>query len=176
MGDGGAVTTNDPQLADRIRVLRNYGSRVKYVNEVQGYNSRLDPLQAAILRVKLAHLDEWNTRRRAIAARYQQCLAGCGLRLPQAPDWAEPVWHLYVVRHLQRDALQKALNDAGVGALIHYPIPPHRQQAYAERGHKQGDFPIAGAMAEQVLSLPMGPHLTLEDQDRVIAALFDFKP
>ena len=131
MGDGGAVTTNDPQLADRLRVLRNYGSRVKYVNEVQGYNSRLDPLQAAILRVKLAHLDEWNARRRAIAARYQRGLAGCGLTLPHVPEWAEPVWHLYVVQHPQRDALQQALTDAGVGTLIHYPIPPHRQQAYA---------------------------------------------
>ena len=176
MGDGGAVTTNDPQLADRLRVLRNYGSRVKYVNEVQGYNSRLDPLQAAILRVKLAHLDEWNERRRAIAARYQSDLAGCGLTLPHVPEWAEPVWHLYVVRHPQRDALQQALADAGVGTLIHYPIPPHRQQAYAERGYKPGDFPIAEAMAEEVLSLPIGPHLSFEDQDRVIAALLDFTP
>jgi dTDP-4-amino-4,6-dideoxygalactose transaminase len=176
MGDGGAVTTNDPQLADRLRVLRNYGSRVKYVNEVPGYNSRLDPLQAAILRVKLAHLDEWNERRRAIAARYQSGLSGCGLTLPQVPEWAEPVWHLYVVRHPQRDALQQALADAGVGTLIHYPIPPHRQQAYAERGYKQGDFPIAEAMAEEVLSLPIGPHLSFEDQDRVIAALLDFMP
>ena len=176
MGDGGAVTTNDPQLADRIRVLRNYGSRAKYVNEVQGYNSRLDPLQAAILRVKLAHLDDWNARRRAIAARYQQGLAGCGLTLPQVPDWADPVWHLYVVRHPKRDALQQALNEAGVGTLIHYPIPPHRQQAYAEQGYRQGEFPIADAMAEEVLSLPIGPHLSFEDQDRVIAALLDFTP
>ena len=176
MGDGGAVTTNDPQLADRLRVLRNYGSRVKYVNEVQGYNSRLDPLQAAILRVKLAHLDEWNERRRAVATRYQSGLAGCGLTLPQVPEWAEPVWHLYVVRHPQRDALQQALVDAGVGTLIHYPIPPHRQKAYAEWGLKQGDFTIAEAIAEEVLSLPIGPHLSFEDQDRVIAALLDFKP
>jgi len=176
MGDGGAVTTNDPQLADRLRVLRNYGSRVKYVNEVPGYNSRLDPLQAAILRVKLAHLDEWNERRRAVAEHYTRELAGCGLILPHVPEWAEPVWHLYVVRHPQRDALQRALNDAGVGTLIHYPIPPHRQQAYAERGYKQGDFPIAEAMAEEVLSLPIGPHLSFEDQDRVIAALLDFTP
>ncbi len=176
MGDGGAVTTNDPQLADRLRVLRNYGSRVKYVNEVQGFNSRLDPLQAAILRVKLAHLDEWNERRRTIAARYQQGLAGCGLILPKVPDWVEPVWHLYVVRHPRRDALQQALNEAGVGTLIHYPIPPHRQQAYAERGYRQGAFPIAESMAEEVLSLPIGPHLSFEDQDRVIAALLDFKP
>ena len=142
-----------PQLADRIRVLRNYGSRVKYVNEVQGFNSRLDPLQAAILRVKLAHLDEWNARRRAIAARYQQGLAGCGLTLPHVPDWAEPVWHLYVVQHPQRDALQKKLADAGIGTLIHYPIPPHLQQAYASAGYVQGQFPIAEQYCEPVPQL-----------------------
>ncbi len=169
MGDGGAVTTNDAQIADRIRVLRNYGSSVKYVNEVQGYNSRLDPLQAAILRVKLAHLDEWNARRSAVAARYQQGLAGCGLALPCVPDWATPVWHLFVVRHPQRDALQQALAKAGIGTLIHYPIPPHRQQAYALAGWQQGDFPLAEGMARQVLSLPMGPHLESNQVDALIA-------
>ena len=170
MGDGGAVTTNDPKLADRIRVLRNYGSRVKYVNEVQGYNSRLDPLQAAILRVKLAHLDEWNARRSAIAARYQQGLAGCGLTLPHLPDWAEPVWHLYVVQHPQRNALHKALADAGVGTLIHYPIPPHLQGAYADLGLGKGAFPIAEQMHQAVLSLPISPHMTLEQTNQVIVA------
>ena len=170
MGDGGAVTTNDAQLADRIRVLRNYGSRVKYVNEVQGYNSRLDPLQAAILRVKLAHLDEWNARRSAIAARYQQGLAGCGLTLPHVPEWAEPVWHLYVVQHPQRDALQNQLGEAGIGTLIHYPIAPHRQQAYAQAGLAQGAFPMAERMADQVLSLPIGPHLKAEQVAVVIGA------
>ena len=170
MGDGGAVTTNDPKIADRIRVLRNYGSRVKYVNEVQGYNSRLDPLQAAILRVKLAKLDEWNALRRVIAERYQQGLANCGLRLPHVPEWAEPAWHLYVVQHPQRGALQQALADAGVGTLIHYPIPPHRQQAYAHVGLEQGAFPLAERMADQVLSLPMGPHLQADQVGIVIAA------
>ena len=174
MGDGGAVTTNDPQLADRIRVLRNYGSRVKYVNEVPGYNSRLDPLQAAILRVKLAHLDEWNERRRAIAARYQQGLAGCGLTLPQVPDWAEPVWHLYVVRHPRRDALQQALNEAGVGTLIHYPIPPHRQEAYSQAGWGQATYPLAERMADAVLSLPIGPHLTGSHIDEVVKHVAEF--
>lgn len=171
MGDGGAVTTNDPQIADRIRVLRNYGSRVKYVNEVQGYNSRLDPLQAAILRVKLAHLDDWNARRSAIAARYQLGLAGCGLTLPHVPDWSEPVWHLYVVQHPQRDTLHKALADAGVGTLIHYPIPPHLQQAYEHSGWKQGAFPLAKRMADQVLSLPIGPSLSANDAQQVIEAV-----
>ena len=174
MGDGGAVTTNDAQLADRLRVLRNYGSRVKYVNEVQGTNSRLDPLQAAILRVKLAQLDEWNARRSAIAHRYRQGLAGCGLGLPHVPDWAEPAWHLYVVRTPQRDALQAHLTEAGVGSLIHYPIPPHLQQAYASYGYKMGDFPIAEAMAHEVLSLPMGPHLSAEQQGRVVDAMLGF--
>lgn len=167
MGDGGAVTTNDAQLADRIRVLRNYGSRVKYVNEVQGYNSRLDPLQAAILRVKLAHLDEWNARRSIIAARYQEGLADCGLTLPRVPDWAEPAWHLYVVQHPKRDAMQQALANAGVGTLIHYPIPPHRQQAYAHSGWALGRFPLAERMADEVLSFPIGPHLQSDQVDAV---------
>ena len=171
MGDGGAVTTDDAQLADRIRVLRNYGSRVKYVNEVQGYNSRLDPLQAAILRVKLAHLDEWNARRSAIAARYQQCLVGCGLTLPYVPDWAEPAWHLYVVQHSQRDALQNQLGEAGIGTLIHYPIPPHLQQAYTSAGYVQEQFPMAEKIAQQCLSLPIGPHLDEAGAAAVIAAL-----
>jgi dTDP-4-amino-4,6-dideoxygalactose transaminase len=168
MGDGGAVTTNDAQLAERIYVLRNYGSRVKYVNDVKGYNSRLDPLQAAILRVKLAHLDEWNGRRSAIEQRYQKDLAGTGLTLPQVPDWADPAWHLYVVQHPQRDVLQQALTDAGVNTLIHYPIPPHRQQAYAEAGWGQGAFPLAERMANEVLSLPMGPHISQSDVTKII--------
>ena len=170
MGDGGAVTTKDAQLADRIRVLRNYGSRVKYVNEVQGYNSRLDPLQAAILGVKLAKLDEWNARRSAIAQRYQEGLANTGLTLPHVPDWAEPVWHLYVVQSPQRDALQQTLADNGVGSLIHYPIPPHLQQAYSTAGWERGTFPLAERMADQVLSLPIGPHLKADQLEAVIAA------
>ena len=175
MGDGGAVTTNDPQIADRIRVLRNYGSRMKYVNEVQGYNSRLDPLQAAILRVKLAHLDEWNARRRVIAQLYQTGLAGSGLTLPHVPDWAEPVWHLFVVQHPQRDALQEALTDAGVGSLIHYPIPPHRQQAYAQVGWEKSAFPLAERMADQVLSLPIGPHLEKQQVEIVLSVVNQFR-
>jgi dTDP-4-amino-4,6-dideoxygalactose transaminase len=171
MGDGGAVTTNDAQLADRLRVLRNYGSRVKYVNEIQGYNSRLDPLQAAILRVKLAHLDEWNARRSAIAARYQLSLAECGLTLPHVPDWAEPAWHLYVVQHPQRDAIHKALADEGVGTLIHYPIPPHLQQAYTSAAHAQGKFPLTEQIANHCLSLPIGPHLDPTGAATVLATL-----
>jgi dTDP-4-amino-4,6-dideoxygalactose transaminase len=175
MGDGGAVTTDNPEIADRVRVLRNYGSRVKYVNEMQGYNSRLDPIQAAILRVKLTHLDEWNARRAVIAERYRQGLSDCGLTLPHVPDGAEPVWHLYVVRHAQRDALQQALADAGVGTLIHYPIPPHMQQAYAGRGFIRGAFPLAERIADTALSLPMGPHLRDEHLTDVIAHVARFR-
>lgn len=171
LGDGGAVTTNNPEIADHIRVLRNYGSRVKYVNEVQGFNSRLDPLQAAILQVKLRHLEAWNARRALIAAQYTQSLADTGLILPDVPAWAEPVWHLYVVRHPQRDILQKLLTEAGVGTLIHYPIPPHRQQAYAQLGWHQGAFPLAERLADEVLSLPIGPHLGPEQIAETIAAI-----
>jgi dTDP-4-amino-4,6-dideoxygalactose transaminase len=160
LGDGGAVTTSDPQLAERIRVMRNYGSRVKYVNEVRGCNSRLDPLQAAALRVKLKQLDAWNTRRSRIAQRFTAELADSGLVLPRVPDWAAPVWHLYVVRHPRRDALRRALADQGVGTLIHYPIPPHLQQAYAAETSSRGAFPIAERIHDTVLSLPIGPHMT----------------
>ena len=119
LGDAGAVTTNNQEIADRVRVLHNYGSREKYVNERQGYNSRLDPVQAAALRVKLKVLDEWNARRAAITSRYTSELAESGLLLPFVPGWAEPVWHLYVVRYSKRDALQAALQKAGIGTLIH---------------------------------------------------------
>ena len=171
LGDGGAVTTDDPVLADRIRVLRNYGSRVKYVNEVKGVNSRLDPLQAAILRVKLAHLAAWNQRRADIAARYLDALQGLGLGLPRIIDGAESSWHLFVVRHPAREAQQQALQAAGVGTLIHYPIPPHRQQAYADASWQAGAFPLAEQLADEVMSLPIGPHLDAAGVERVIAAL-----
>ena len=171
LGDGGAITTNDDALADRLRVLRNYGSRVKYVNEVQGWNSRLDPLQAAVLRVKLAHLDAWNDRRSDIAALYLRELAGTDIGLPQVPAWADPAWHLFVVRHPRRDDLQRRLGDAGIGTLIHYPIPPHRQQAYAGLGLGDHAYPIASRLAAEVLSLPMGPHLSVAQAQQVVAAV-----
>jgi dTDP-4-amino-4,6-dideoxygalactose transaminase len=171
LGDGGAVVTNDAELADRVRVLRNYGSRVKYHNEVKGFNSRLDELQAALLRVKLPVLDEWNERRRAAAARYRDGLTGRGLTLPYVQEWAEPVWHLFVVRHPHRDALQQRLQQAGIGTMIHYPIPPHLQPAYAELGYGAGAFPLTEAIHREVLSLPMGPHLTVAQQQAVRAAL-----
>jgi len=171
LGDGGAITTDRADLADRIRVLRNYGSRVKYVNEVQGVNSRLDPIQAAVLRVKLAVLDDWTDRSRAVAAVYAEGLAGTGLILPQVPGWADPVWHLFVVRSPDRDGLQARLAAAGVGTLIHYPVPPHRQAAYAGLGIGAGALPLAERLAGEVLSLPMGPHLGADQVRAVVAAV-----
>lgn len=168
LGDAGAVTTNDAVLADRIRVLRNYGSRQRYVNEVQGHNSRLDPVQAAVLRVKLRHLPDWNSRRARIAARYNEALVHCGLELPFVPDWAEPVWHLYCVRHAQRDRLRERLADTGVETLIHYPIPPHLQGAYVRLGYGKGAFPVAETMAETLLSLPIGPAMSDAEVSYVI--------
>jgi len=164
LGDGGAVTTSDPELADRIKVLRNYGSRVKYHNEVVGFNSRLDELQAALLRIKLTKLDECNTLRRQLASRYlQELFDQQNLTLPHVPQWAEPVWHLFVVRHPLRDQLQKTLTEAGIGTMIHYPIPPHLQSAYIDLGYKQGAFPISEGIHATVLSLPMWPGMNLED-------------
>lgn len=172
LGDGGAVTTGDDALAERIRTLRNYGSKVKYYNEVPGYNSRLDELQSALLAVKLPRLDGDNARRRVIAAIYQRELAGiAGLTLPLVPEWAEPVWHLYVVRHAARDALTKALAEQGIGTIVHYPVPPHLQPAYAGLGYKEGDFPLAEAIHREVLSLPIAPNMTEEQALQVTAAV-----
>ena len=171
-GDGGAVTTDDPKLADRLRTMRNYGSKVKYVNLERGFNSRLDELQAAFLRAKLPRLDAWNERRRLIAVRYDDSLAGIpGLGLPRVPQWAEPVWHLYVVRTARRADVVKGLETAGIGSLIHYPIPPHLQEAYADLKQGKGSYPLAEELAETVLSLPMGPHMAAEAVDEVASAI-----
>ena len=176
LGDAGAVTTNDAALADRVRTLRNYGSKKKYYNECKGFNSRLDELQAAFLRVKLGKLDEWNERRRAVAVRYRAGFDGApGLTLPFVPVWAEPVWHLFVVRHPQRNRLQEHLRAAGIETLIHYPIPPHLQAAYADHGWKAGAFPISETIHREILSLPIGPHLTGEQIQRVIQAVREFR-
>jgi len=174
-GDAGAVTTNDDQLADRVRVLRNYGSRTKYLNEVKGHNSRLDPLQAAFLRVKLKHLDEWNLRRRRIADYYLEHLADLpGLELPKTVLNAGHVWHLFVITHPERDQLKAYLEKKGIDVLIHYPVPPHLSDAYAELGYKAGDFPLTENLADTVLSLPMGPHLSLEHAGIVIERIREF--
>lgn len=175
--DAGAVTTNDAELADKVRVLRNYGSRVKYQNEVIGYNSRLGELQAAFLRVKLKHLDEWNDRRKKIAKTYLEALSRLGtdksqLTLPFVPDWADPVWHLFVIRHPHRDELQNQLASRGIGTLIHYPVAVHRSQAYAS--YSDYRLPFAQQLAASVLSLPIGPHMAVDtDIMCVIAALLE---
>jgi len=174
-GDGGAVTTNDAELAKRVHPLRNYGSDRKYYNEFQGFNSRLDELQAALLRVKLARLDEWNGRRRIVAERYHQELAGIPeLKLPPVPHWSEPVWHQFALRCENRDELKAWLTRSSIGTLIHYPIPPHLSGAYASAGWKRGDFPIAEEIAETELSLPIGPHLGAESQTAVIQSVRQF--
>lgn len=174
--DAGAVTTDDDELAEKIRCLRNYGSKVKYENRYLGFNSRLDELQAAFLRVKLRRLDEWNQRRAKQAAAYLEGLRDIpNLALPDILEGASPVWHLFVVRHPQRDRLQQHLRAAGIDTLIHYPIPPHLQEAYAGHGWKRGDFPISEAIHREVLSLPIGPHLAEEQINWVIKTAREFK-
>jgi dTDP-4-amino-4,6-dideoxygalactose transaminase len=166
MGDGGAITTDRVDIAERIRSFGNYGSKQKYVNDEQGTNSRLDPLQAAVLSVKLTHLEDWTQTRRRIAERYTSDLHG--VITPHVPDWADPVWHLYVIRHPERDRLVSKLSEEGVQTLVHYPIAPHRQKAYAVLGYSKGAFPLSEALADSVLSLPIGPQMPQEHQDRVI--------
>lgn len=161
LGDGGAVTLNDTQTARTIRRLGNYGSEIRYHHTERGTNSRLDPIQAAILSVKLAHLDDWNARRRAIAGIYDRTLADCGLVLPRTSQISEVVWHNYVVQTERRETMISALSAAGVATHIHYPIAPHCQPAYADLGFQQDAFPLAHSLAERVLSLPMGPQLSL---------------
>jgi dTDP-4-amino-4,6-dideoxygalactose transaminase len=171
-GDAGAVTTNDAALADKVRTLRNYGSKKKYYNDFKGYNSRLDEMQSAFLLVKLKKLDEWNGRRAKAAAGYlARMSADNGLTLPYVPEWAEPVWHLFVVRHAQRELLQQRLGENGIGTLIHYPVPPHLSGAYADAGFKPGAFPIAEELSRTVLSLPIGPHLTKEHAAQVVTEM-----
>lgn len=167
-GDGGAVVTADAKLAARVRLLRNYGSAEKYRNVEKGVNSRLDELQAALLQPRLLVLDEWNARRSRFAQRYLEGLAGSALRLPAVGSGNEHTWHLFVVRSRQRKALQERLAAHGVQTLIHYPVPPHLQPAYADLGFARGAFPVSEAMHDEVLSLPMGPHLADAQLDYVI--------
>jgi dTDP-4-amino-4,6-dideoxygalactose transaminase len=170
-GDAGAITTNDAEIAKTIRILGNYGSTQKYRHELPGFNSRLDPLQAASLRVKLGMLDEWNERRTEVAKIYQHRLKESSLVLPVEADWARPAWHLYVVRHSQRDRLQRILKDLGVQTLIHYPVPPAAQKAFATTSNTPNQDPIAVRLCSEILSLPMGPHLTPEAADMVCDAV-----
>jgi dTDP-4-amino-4,6-dideoxygalactose transaminase len=175
LGDGGAVVTSDPSLADRVRRLRNYGSSRKYVHEVQGVNSRLDELQAALLRVKLRHLDDWTAARRDVVSRYRKALAGSDLVLPAEASHGESVWHLFVVCSRARDALQSHLATRGVNSVIHYPVPPHLQGAYRDGGWHKGSLPLAERLADEVLSLPMGPTVTPAQIEAVAAAVLSFR-
>jgi len=168
-GDGGAITTNDPVIAERVKTLRNYGSKIKYHNEERGTNSRLDEYQAAILRVKLKHLDAWNARRGKIADFYQANLPEKNLVLPSILDDCHSAWHLYVIRHPNRDALQTKLLEKGIHTLIHYPVPPHKQKAYQEMAHYA--LPVSEKIHREVLSLPMGPHLTMEQAEAVVETM-----
>lgn len=169
-GDAGAVVTNDANLADKIRMLRNYGSRQKYLNELKGVNSRLDEIQAAFLRVKLKYLDNWNTRRNLLSIKYLNSLQGIkNLILPSIIKEAKSIWHVFVIRSEKRDQLQKQLAEKGVQTLIHYPIPPHKQKAYSSMNMLS--YPIAEKIHSEVLSLPMGPHLGEHDVNYVIEAL-----
>jgi dTDP-3-amino-3,4,6-trideoxy-alpha-D-glucose transaminase len=175
LGDGGAITTNDDDLAERVRLLRNYGSRVKYQHDIPGTNSRLDEMQAAFLRVKLRRLDEWNTRRSAVAEFYLRELQSIpGLILPEVAWDVHHAWHLFVVRHLRRDALQNHLTRSGIATMIHYPTPPHRSPAF-RRSNWIGETPrVAERLSDEILSLPLGPHLTAADAERVVAAVAMF--
>jgi dTDP-4-amino-4,6-dideoxygalactose transaminase len=173
-GDGGMVVTADPELVKKLQLLRNYGQSQKYHHEVQGYNHRLDTLQAAALRVKLRYLDEWNEARRRHARRYSQGLAGTGVVVPPVMPDVEPVWHLYIIQTPARDALRDYLGERGISTGIHYPIPIHLQPAYAEMRLQRGDFPVSELAAEQMLSLPMYAELTDEQIDYVVEAIRDF--
>jgi len=175
LGDAGAVVTSDDTLAEQVRMLRNYGSKVKYYHDVKGFNSRLDEMQAAFLRAKLVHLDEWNRRREKIATYYLDRLTGLpGLTLPYAPAWIAPIWHIFAIQTPHRDALQRFLKSKGVGTLIHYPVPPHLSKAYAELGLTKGAFPITEAIASSELSLPMGPHLSLDEAEYVANVIREY--
>jgi len=168
LGDGGAVVTSDADLARRIRQLRNYGSEIKYDHQLAGFNSRLDELQAAVLRVKLRHLDDWNARRRSAAAYYLSRLLPARIGLPAVPHFADPAWHLFVIRSERRDALRGALAAKSIETGIHYPVPPHMQPAYAHLEMPAGSLPISERLHAQVLSLPIGPTITQEQLARVV--------
>lgn len=174
-GDAGAVVTSDAKLAKKIEILRNYGSEKKYYNEVKGYNSRLDPIQAAFLRARLKKLRQWNKRRQKIANFYLKRLSKVGdLVLPSVPLWAKPIWHQFVIRTRKRDDLIKYLSEKHIGTLIHYPIPPHLSRAYSDQGWDKGDFPITEEIAKTILSIPIGPHLTNKQQEYVVDSIRHF--
>ena len=175
-GEGGALTTNDAELANRVRMLRDHGQSQKYYHDVEGYNGRLDSIQAGILRAKLKYLPEWTEMRRAAAARYRDLFAWADFAplLPYEPEWARAVYHLFVVRVHERDELMKTLGMEGIGTAIHYPIPLHLQLAYKDMGYIRGDFPVAEEVAAQIISLPMFPGLDADQQSRIVERVLAF--
>ena len=174
-GDAGAVVTNDSVLAEKVRALRNYGSLSKYTNDFKGFNSRLDPLQAAFLKIKLKYLDDWNNRRKMIAEHYLSHFSTFSeITLSHVPEWADPVWHLFVIRHPSRDALQKMLNEQGIGTLIHYPVPPHLSDAYKDEDHVIDKYPITEELSNTLLSIPISSHLSISQAQDVIESVAKF--
>ena len=168
-GEGGMVTTNDPALAHRVRMMRDHGSEKRYYHEILGWNGRLDELQAAALRVKLPHLDNWNVRRHELAAFYNQALAGSGLVTPFEKPGNRHIYHMYVIRSPQREALREHLNQQNIGTGIHYPVPIHLQHSFAEFGYQRGHLPVTEQVVDEILSLPMYPELTQVQVERVVA-------
>ena len=173
-GDGGMVVTDDPALAERMRMLRTHGWKKKYYSEEVGYNSRLDALQAAILQAKLPHVDAWNEKRREIAHRYSERLAPTGVTIPVECDWGRPVYHLYVIRSDRRDELQAFLKEKGIASEVYYPLPPHLSTPCRKFGYREGDFPQAERASRETLALPLYPELAQEQQDEVIARVREF--
>jgi dTDP-4-amino-4,6-dideoxygalactose transaminase len=175
-GEGGAVTTNDADLAKKIRMLRDHGQNQKYFHEIEGFNGRLDAIQAGILQIKLRHLSDWNESRRAAASRYRDLFAEAngGDLPPFEPDWATSVYHLYVIRVQDRTGLIQHLAAANIGTGIHYPVPLHLQNAYKSLGYKEGDFPISESVAAEIVSLPMFPNLRSDQQERIVREVMNF--
>jgi dTDP-4-amino-4,6-dideoxygalactose transaminase len=174
-GDAGAVVTNNPAVAEKVRLLRNYGSQEKYYNTLKGHNSRLDPLQAAFLRIRLGKLNEWNIRRKRIAHFYLDALKNIPqINLPYEPDWSEAAWHIFAIRIQDRERLQKYLKDHGIGTLIHYPVPPHLSEAYADMGLKKGSLPITEEIHDTILSLPIGPQLSMDLASYVVKTIISY--
>jgi dTDP-4-amino-4,6-dideoxygalactose transaminase len=173
-GDGGIVVTSDSNVARRLRMLRNYGQKEKYDHQFRGYNRRLDTLQAAILRAKLRHLENWNVLRRWNARLYQRFLEGTGVVTPVEARGTESVWHLYVIQAELRDSLREHLASRGISASVHYPVPIHLQPAYTDLGYKPGEFPVTEAVAQRILSLPMYPELGVNQIEYISEVIRDF--
>ena len=173
-GEAGAVTTNDPELAQRVRIIRDHGQNKKYHHLIEGYNGRLDALQAAILRIKLPHLKQWNEKRRNVAEIYSELLKGAQVKTPIEPRWSQGIYHLYVVRLERRDEVQKYLAQRDIQTGLHYPVPLHLQEAYLNVGYHEGDFPVTEQLAREILSLPMYPQLERAQQTAVADALQQF--